>query len=234
MRKLPVLTGMMLAAVLLLSSCDLTPGVTAKDATAFIQGELDCAYLGVYGEEYLKILDSTAEEAAQFYEWNVEQEAGIFLSYIGIDEPTDGQTDRARQIIRDIYAHSKYEVGPAEKLSSGNFASEVKIWPIDIMQRFTAEELEAIMDEVTASVDPGALEAMSDAQYDALVAGLIDQYADQAMTLVESLIPAMDYEPVRSTTLRLELGEEKIYTMSDEDWNNLDYMIIDYTGEFAG
>lgn len=228
--KMGLVLGMMLSVMMALTACDLNVGgVTTKDATNYIKGDMDCTYLGVYSAEYLKILEIDEAEAAEQYEWNVEQEAIYFLSYIGIDDYTDAQLDQARELLRDIYKNSKYEVGDAEKLSDGTFTSQIKIWPMDIMQQFTSEQLDALIDEAMTELGLDENSEGTDAEYQALA----DLYVSKTVELVSGLVPSMGYGEEQSVALRLQEDTDGNYVMSDTDWQSVDAMIIDYSGNFT-
>lgn len=229
--KMGLVLATMLSALVVLTACDLNiGGVSTKDATNYIKGDLDCTYLGVYSPEYLKILEIDEAEAAEQYEWNVEQEGTRFLSYIGVDDYTDAQLDQARELMREIYTHSKYEVGNAEKLSDGTFTSQIKIWPIEIMQQFTSEQLDELIDEALTELNLDSNSDVSDEDY----AKFTDLYVTKTVELVSGLIPSLEYGTEQSVALRLQEDADGNYVMSDTDWGSVDDMIIDYSGTFQG
>lgn len=59
-----IVLAVMLALAVSLSACGFG-GVTADDAVTYVQGELDAAYRGQYNEDYLELMDMTAEEASE-------------------------------------------------------------------------------------------------------------------------------------------------------------------------
>ena len=54
---------LVLVMALTLTACG--GGVTAKDATALVQGNLDEIYLGKFDPEYLKLVDITEADARE-------------------------------------------------------------------------------------------------------------------------------------------------------------------------
>ena len=70
---------------------------------------------------------------------------------------------------------------------------------------------------------------MSDEEYEALE----NAYADAVIAGVQGLMPDLGYEPAQSLVIQLQL-EDNIYTMVGTDWQHLDGMIIDYSGQYAG
>lgn len=118
--------GVLLA---LLAAC----GSVARDATVYIQGELDATYLGQVSQEYLDVVEGMTEaDAREKYEYNVQAESQYLLNYLGVELPTDGAYRRAEEVVGEIYSHAKYTVADAEMLKSGDIAAEVTISPIEI------------------------------------------------------------------------------------------------------
>ena len=119
--------------VILLASCG---DVTPKEAQAYIQGELDACYLGQYNQDYLDLLGISAAAAeAQHYVWNTQAEAEFLMDYLDI-YPTEASYEQAVDLVRDIYACSKYQVGTASKLEDGSYAVTVSVQPMDILIRY--------------------------------------------------------------------------------------------------
>ena len=76
----------------------------------------------------------TQEQAQADHENNLEIEAGYLLSFLAVELPTDAVTQRAQEIVGEIYSHAQYTVADAEQLSSGDIAVEVTVSPIEIIR----------------------------------------------------------------------------------------------------
>ena len=129
---------MLLAGVMALglAACG---GITSDDAEAYIQGLLDASYLGQYNQEYLDLADITEEESrTEDYEWNTAAEAEILREYLAI-QSTDASIQQSVDLIKEIYAHSKYSVTGASKLEDGSYAVTVSIQPMDILVWYTSQ-----------------------------------------------------------------------------------------------
>ena len=206
--------------------------ITPKEAQAYIQGELDACYLGQYNQDYLDLLGISAAAAeAQHYVWNTQAEAEFLMDYLDI-YPTEASYEQAVDLVRDIYACSKYQVGTASKLEDGSYAVTVTVQPMDIMVRFASQN--DPVDFWYAALDrhgiytQEALDAMSDADYEALE----DDYAAGMLEGIRALLPEMGYGPSQSVVLQLQL-EDDTYTLVETDWQHLDSMIIDYSGQYC-
>ena len=121
---------LVLVMALTLTACG--GGVTAKDATALVQGNLDEIYLGKFDPEYLKLVDITEADARETYEEGLEVEAEVFAYYFDISNMTDEIKAEIIDLYKEIYAWSKYTVGEASKLDESTYAVKVVVSPLDI------------------------------------------------------------------------------------------------------
>ena len=225
------ITALLLAGVMALglAACS---SVTPEDAETYIQGLLDASYLGQYNQEYLDLADITEEESrTEDYEWNTAAEAEILREYLAI-QSTDASIQKSVDLIKEIYSHSKYSVTGASKLEDGSYAVTVSIQPMDILIRYQNQtDVNEIWMTVLAEhgvMDQATLDAMSDEEYMALE----DIYAAAVLDGIQALVPEMGYGPEQSVVLQLQL-EGDTYTLVDTDWQHLDGMIIDYTGQYC-
>lgn len=231
-RSIHRLTAVLLGAALvfLLAACG---DVTPNEAKAYIQGDLDACYLGQYNQDYLDITGMTADEAReQYYNWNTSAEADILMDYFEL-YPTDATTSLAVELIQDIYACSKYEVGSASKLEDGSYAVTVTVQPMDIIYRYVSQNDPSLLwaDALDRHgiYTQEALDAMSDEDYLALE----DDYAASVLGGIRELLPQMGYGPEQSVVLQLQLKDNS-YTLVETDWQHFDGMVIDYTGQYCG
>ena len=225
------ITALLLAGVMALglAACS---SVTPEDAETYIQGLLDASYLGQYNQEYLDLADITEEESrTEDYEWNTAAEAEILREYLAI-QSTDASIQKSVDLIKEIYTRSKYEVGAASKLDDGSYAVTVSIQPMDILIRYQNQtDVNEIWMTVLAEhgvMDQAALDAMSDEEYMALE----DIYAAAVLDGIQALVPEMGYGPEQSVVLQLQL-EGDTYTLVGTDWQHLDSMMIDYSGQYC-
>ena len=225
------ITALLLAGVMALglAACS---SVTPEDAETYIQGLLDASYLGQYNQEYLDLADITEEESrTEDYEWNTAAEAEILREYLAV-QSTDASIQKSVDLIKEIYSHSKYSVTGASKLEDGSYAVTVSIQPMDILIRYQNQtDVNEIWMTVLAEhgvMDQAALDAMSDEEYMALE----DIYAAAVLDGIQALVPEMGYGPEQSVVLQLQL-EGDTYTLVGTDWQHLDSMMIDYSGQYC-
>lgn len=216
------------ALMLALTACQ----NVAKDATVYIQGELDATYLGKVSQDYIDVVEGMTEAAAkEKYDYNIEAEAQYLLSYLGVELPTDAVYARAEEVVGEIYSHAKYAVADAELMKSGDIAAEVTVSPIEIIP-LMPEEL--YMDTWTAvkqeaGVTDEEVALMSDEEYQALD----EQYAMVLLDELEGLIGQLTYGTDQSILLQMKEDEDGYYSLVESGMQKLDEVMIDYTGTYA-
>ena len=91
-----------------------------------------------------------------------------------------------------------------------------------------------IWDEVTMEIFGDTdVNTLTEAEYTELYNRCDAEYVRRTVALIESLMPGLGYESEQTAVLKLEL-EGDTYTAVDTDWANIDLMMIDYTGAYAG
>mgnify|MGYP000939562744 CR=1 FL=1 len=177
----------------------------AKDATVYIQGELDATYLGNVSEAYLNVVeDMTKADAQAKYAYNLQAEGEYLLSYLGVELPTEAVYQRA---------------------------AEVTISPIEIMTLIPEEKYadtwQAVKEQAGVSDDQVAV--MSDEEYQQLD----EQYAMVLLEELEGLMGQLTYGTDQTVLLQMKQDEEGYYTLVESGMQQLDRIIIDYTGAYA-
>lgn len=229
-RKWAALAGAAALAVTLTAcgSIDLNLGGQEDRMKSYVQGYLDLTYKGQFNQDYLEEMDLTEAEAQEQYEQGLQVEVEFFESAIGIIEyPTQEVTQRLTQMYQDIYSHSDYTVGAANKLDSGNYAVEVTVRPIDVMTHLTSDDFQAVFDQILSEKgisSQAQLEALTEDEYKE-IDGL---YAQQIMDLVEEQLANVGHGEAESFTVLIE-DDGDIWTPSQEDFDAIDLAMIDYS-----
>ena len=213
------------AALLGLTACG---GGITNDATVYVQGLLDANYKGQISQEYIDVVeDMTQEQAEADHANNLEMEGDYLLTYLAVEMPTDAVTQRAQELVDEIYSHAQYTVADAEQLSGGDIVVEVTISPIEIMPQITGEFMQETWDAVLSENGITTQEQL-DAQFQAMD----EQYAMALMDEVERLIPELTYGTDQVVMLQLK-EEDGYYSLVDSGLQKLDEIMIDYYGAYA-
>ena len=225
----PLVAGTVLAGVLCgCGSISLNLGGESDRMKNYVQGYLDLTYKGQLNEDYQKELDLTEEEAQERYDQGIQVEVEFFENSIGIiDYPTEEITQRLTELYKEIYTHSDYTVGAANKLESGNYAVEVTVRPIDIMTNFTSDDFQEVFEQILSErgiTTQEQLEALSEEEYQEIDAA----YAQQVIDMVEAQLPSVGKGEEETFTVQIE-DDGDIWTPSQDDFDAIDLAMIDYS-----
>lgn len=194
----------------------------AFSAGDLVQHNLDLIYLNQYDSSYLKQVDLTEEEADQQYEDGIAVEVEYFCNYFNIDLDACDDTiePQITELYKQIYPHSKYEVGETTK-NGDNYDVELTIYPIDIMQKVVEEDAEAFAADWQARGEAGEFYSMTDEEFEtAWAQGIID--------LIFARVATIGYLDAQTMTVHVEKDTDGVYAINSDDFSNIDAWIIAY------
>ena len=202
MKRMKRLMVILLAAVLCVSlaACG-GGGLTANDATVYVQGLLDRTYLGQHNEEYMELVGTDEETMEQYYQDGLYAEAEYFAYYFDLYDPSEELMDDLVEFYGQLYKNSKYEVHPASKLSSGGYAVEVVVYPMDLIT-LMSEDYEAVLDDFWGEYTQEDVDAMTDEEYIALD----NQWGYELLDLAYEKLPEVGYEEAVYLTVQVRQG----------------------------
>ena len=70
--------------------------------------------------------------------------------------------------------------------------------------------------------------ALSKAEIDAFFVAMDQEYAQMILDLYESVMPEIGNEEAQSLSVQIEKGEDGYYSLTDDDFNRIDSLIINY------
>ncbi len=229
MKKLiTTLTAGLLA--LTLTACG--GGLTTFDATAYIQGLMDETYLGKFSEEYMKSVNIDLEEAEKTYRNSLEVEFQYLANAFELDQEylSEEVYEDALDLLADIYQNARYEVKPATKTEKG-FAVEVVVQPYDIVAVIYEEYMEdygKTFNEKYTDYTAEKIQAMSDTQYEDFLTEYENDWASGILQLFRDHAAEGGYLDAESIIIQLAPDTDGLYTISDNDFSNLDALILAY------
>lgn len=237
-RTLTRIPALLLGAAMLLSLCSCGgKGITTEDASKCVQVEMDATYKGQFQGFVDFYSNVTTEDAKNQYNDNVEGEAYYFLYSFGPEavdgsgdtvEPTDMQLHRAKELYEDIYAKADYTITSSTKQDDGTFAVKLAIKPMNVLH-LLGDNFEAGFEEFWAKFDAVDVDSMSDEEFGTwYVETFAREYYDTLLDLLEEQIPNIDYMDEKSIVIQVQNNEEEGLSFGDDDWKNLDDLIIDY------
>ena len=212
-----------LAAALVLALSLAGCGTLMTDSVkTLVQGNMDELYLGKYDEAYLELVDSTAEESEQNYLGGLEYEAEYFAQYVNVENLTDEIKAEIVELYKEIYSHSKYEVGEASKVDETTYGVKVTIYPLDVIQK-VLEESDAAIEELNAQFTEEQLATEEGyAEYDAAWARMFISLCR------EKLSDAGYLEPEEIVVQVVQDPADGLWTISENDFQRVDSYIIAY------
>lgn len=211
-----------LAIALSLAGC----GTAMSDAsTMLVQGNLDEIYLGKFDPDFLKLVDSTEEQAQANYEDGIEVEAGYFMQFFGIEYPTDEITAELTELYKEIYSHSRYEVGEAAEVSDNTYGVPLTIYPMDIMQK-VSEQMEAAATELQSQYTDEQIYLISTdesayIEYD-------HAWAEMLLGLLRDNVGSIGYLDPVDMVVQVTKGDDNVWTIDDGDFQRIDAEMIYY------
>ena len=211
--------ALVLALALSLAGC----GTLMTDSMKLlVQGNLDVVYLGKFSEEYMELTDSTEAELEANYIDGLDFQADYFAQYFQIDNLTDEIKAQIVELYKEIFSHSRYEVGEASKVDDSTYGVKLTVYPIDVMQR-VIDESDAIVDSVNSQFTDEQLAteegyAVYDAAWaQAFIDACYDKLASVGYLDPEEMVVQVTQDPA-----------DELWTISDNDFQRIDTAIIYY------
>lgn len=214
--RLAALCGILLLGLLTLSACG------GFDAKTLLQGNLDVIYLGVYDQDYLNMVEMTEEEAEASYNEGIGNEAAYFCDYFDVD--WDALTIAAQQDILDmykqIYQHSKYEVGEVTR-SSDTYLVELTVYPMDIIQKFVDEDSDSFLDSWQHRMDAGEFDLYTDEEF-------ARAWSHEIVTLISARLDNIGYLDPETIPVQIDQDDDGHYVITDNGFRRIDELILAY------
>jgi len=219
-----VISASVVILSMLLTGCGNLFG-TSFDAAKYVKGNIDSIYLGVFSKEFMDIVVDTEAELKEQHELGLQAEAEFFMHYFDIadDALTDDMRKEIIEMYRQIYTHSRYEVGEATK-SGDTYLVSVTIYPMDIMSRIVEEDVEPFMDLWIARDGAGEFDNMS-------IEDIERVWARDIIDLVKARINSIGYLDPQTISVQVNLNKsngQEVWIIDDHDFSRIDAYIIAY------
>lgn len=195
-------------------------GCSKFNCSGYIQAMLDSIYKGQH-TAYAEMTYIDATELAQNYEEGINAEIEALISYMNIGENSsfvnEDTRSNARELFKKIYHFSNYDVGEAD---DDGYVT-VTIHPINIYQ-LANEELTIYNKDFYTRNDNGEFATVDDeAFYSTYIQGVIN--------ILNKYIDNIGYNAPQNITVHVVADEQNIYSITEDEFLQLDRYIIDYT-----
>ena len=236
MNRIPVL---IVCGAMFLSLCSCrTSGLSTEDASKCVQVEMDATYKGKFDGFVDFYSNVSTQDAKEQYDSKIEYEADYFIDMYGVPsledtsvilEPSEMQAKRSRDLYKDIYAKADSTIASSTKQDDRTFAVKVNVKPIDII-KLVDDNFDASFEAFWTKFDAVDTESMSDDEFVTWYSDVFAaEYYDTLLDLLEAQIPNIGYTDEKNIVIQVQQSEDESLFISNEDLQNLDRLIIDYT-----
>lgn len=211
-------TAVILLSVLIiisLTGCSLM-GNSKKTYATYVQSLLDVNYKAEF-TEYMKITNSTQEEAQTVYDDGLNYLADALMTAYGIND-VEGSDIKSQfvELAKEIYSHASYEIGEVTK-TDGVYQVAVNIQPIDILL-ITYDDVVTYIEDMNQRVTNGDY---NDYELDAYEI----EYAQGIINILNEALPNIGNGETITVTVTI-LDNDEYYYISDADFLALDKAIL--------
>ncbi len=187
------------------------------DASGYTKAVLDLSYKGETAE-YMKLTESTKEEAEAVYTDNLDYMIEVFAQF----DLSDELEGKYRDYLKDLNKNIKYTVGEAVEDKEGNFTVEVKVEPIknvvecyDILATQYNEYLTQVQEDIANGGEVPSEEELLNKE--------MEMYYD---ILRESLDSGVHYGEPESVTVHVNKNSDNVYEIPEEDFRAVDNLTM--------
>lgn len=211
-------TAVILLAVLIiisLTGCSLM-GNSKKTYANYVQSLLDVNYKAEF-TDYMKITNSTQEEAQTVYDDGLNYLADALMVAYGIND-VEGSDIKSQfvELAKEIYSHASYEIEGVTK-TDGVYQVSVNIQPIDILL-ITYDDVVTYIEDMNQRVTNGFY---NDYELDAYEI----EYAQGIIDILNEALPNVGNGETVTVTVTI-LDNDEYYYISDADFLALDKAIL--------
>ena len=220
-----------------LTGCRGGDKISTDDAKKCVQVEMDTTYRGDFSGFVDFYSNVTTSDAKEQYDSKIESEAAYFMNLYGVPSPEDRNTAltpsdlqlyRARELYKQIYSRADYTIVSSSKQDDGTFAVKVNVKPIDVI-KLVDDNFDAAFEAFWTKFDAVDTESMSDDEFTSWYTNTFaGEYYDTLLDLLEEQIPNIGYSDEKNIVIQVQQSEDGSLFISNEDFSNLDWLIIDY------
>ena len=184
------------------------------DAAGYVTACLDLLTKGET-EQYMKLTDRTKEQAEQDYEDNIDS----MMEGMGEVGLSDELTENYRTLYKDIYKKAKYTVTGAEKMKDKDgYTVTVEV-----------EQMTGLFDDLENEVTSRVMDEMANLSPDTTEDELNELVFQTMYDVLQERMDSISYKDPETITVEV-LGEDGVYSITDDGYTDLDEALIDTAG----
>ncbi len=209
---------------LLLSFTGCSSGISPTEAKNLVQNNLDSVYLGHHDTTYMTEIGKTYAQLDEEYIGGIEVEAETFAYYTDITNLSEEGKKELVEIYKEIYSHSSYTVGEAERTDENTYSIDVVVYPIDVIERLL-ENYEDYLDEFYNKYAETDFEAMSPAEEEEFER----DWEKAIIKAFRAQLSDIGYNAPETVNIEVKYYEdEQCWMISDETFMKFDEVVICY------
>lgn len=211
MKKMKKVLVTCLAGIMLMAT---VAGCGKFDAEGYVTACLDLLTKGET-EQYMKLTERTQEEAEQDYEDNIDAMMEG-MGEVGLSEELE---NNYRTLYQDIYKKAKYTVTGSEKMKDEDgYTVTVEV-----------EQITGLFDGLEEEVTNRTMEQMADLSPDTTEEELNELVFQIMYDVLSERMDTITYNDPETVTVEV-IGEDGVYSITDEGYTALDEALIDTAG----
>lgn len=184
------------------------------DAAGYVTACLDLLTKGET-EQYTKLTDRTKEQAEQDYEDNIDS----MMDAMGEVGLSDELNENYRNLYKDIYKKAKYTVTGAEKMDGKDgYTVTVEV-----------EQMTGLFDDLQDEVTNRVMDEMGNLSADTTEDELNELVFQLMYDVLQERVDSISYNDPQTVTVEV-VGEDGVYSITDEGYADLDEALIDTAG----
>lgn len=184
------------------------------DAAGYVTACLDLLTKGET-EQYTKLTDRTKEQAEQDYEDNIDS----MMDAMGEVGLSDELNENYRNLYKDIYKKAKYTVTGAEKMDGKDgYTVTVEV-----------EQMTGLFDDLQDEVTNRVMDEMGNLSADTTEDELNELVFQIMYDVLQERVDSISYNDPQTVTVEV-VGEDGVYSITDEGYADLDEALIDTAG----
>lgn len=184
------------------------------DAAGYVTACLDLLTKGET-EQYTKLTDRTKEQAEQDYEDNIDS----MMDAMGEVGLSDELNENYRNLYKDIYKKAKYTVTGAEKMDGKDgYTVTVEV-----------EQMTGLFDDLQDEVTNRVMDEIENLSADTTEEELNELVFQIMYDVLQERIDSISYNDPQTVTVEV-VGEDGVYSITDEGYTDLDEALIDTAG----
>ncbi len=197
-------------------------GCSSFSAADLVKNNLDLIYLDQYSDEYLKKVNLDKDQAEQQYQEGLNVEADVFanLFNIELDSCDDAVKEQILALYRQIYSHSKYEVG-TESRNGDTYLVQLTVYPIDIFAKVIEEDVEEFGNTMQSREAAGEFADLTDAEFEAV-------WAQAVIDMVSGHLNSIGYLDAQTISVQVVQDDDGAYSIDSSDFQRIDSLMIAY------